>query len=95
MASPGANVLRWSALGAGVFYGIYRQSVLSAKSKVHEIDAEYEQKSVLIQKAKAEWTKKNMPKESKTEGGGIITDPNDSRFDLEAYLTMKMGDEAK
>ena len=37
---------------------------------MHEIDAEYEQKSVLIQKAKAEWTKRNMPKESKTEGGG-------------------------
>ena len=25
---------------------------------------------MLIQKAKAEWTKRNMPKESKTEGGG-------------------------
>ena len=24
----------------------------------------------MIQKAKAEWTKKTMPKESKTEGGG-------------------------
>ena len=64
------QVLRWSALGAGIFYGIYRQSVLAAKTKVHEIDAEYEQKSKLIQKAKAEWTKRNMPKESKTEGGG-------------------------
>ena len=75
-SSPIANlpifhqVLRWSALGAGIFYGIYRQSVLSAKTKFHEIDAEYEQKSKLIQKAKAEWTKRNMPKESKTEGGG-------------------------
>ena len=27
--------------------------------------------------------------------GIVITDPNDSRFDLEAYLTMKMADEAK
>ena len=25
----------------------------------------------------------------------VITDPNDSKFDLEAYLTMKMADEAK
>ena len=25
----------------------------------------------------------------------VITDPNDSNFDLEAYLTMKMADEAK
>ncbi len=44
--------------------------MLSAKSKVHEIDAEYDHQSKLIQKAKAEWTKRNMPKESKTEGGG-------------------------
>ena len=64
------QVLRWSALGAGIFYGLYRQSMLSAKSKVHEIDTEYDHKSKLIQKAKAEWTKKTMPKESKTEGGG-------------------------
>ena len=27
--------------------------------------------------------------------GIVITDPNDSRFDLEAYLTMKMAEEAK
>jgi hypothetical protein len=25
----------------------------------------------------------------------VITDPDDSRFDLEAYLTMKMTEEAK
>ena len=25
----------------------------------------------------------------------VITDPMDSKFDLEAYLTMKMADEAK
>ena len=44
--------------------------MLSAKTKVHEIDAGYDHQSKLIQKAKAEWTKRNMPKESKTEGGG-------------------------
>jgi len=25
----------------------------------------------------------------------VISDPNDPKFDLEAYLTMKMADEAK
>lgn len=98
----------------------------------------------MIQKAKAEYVKKTMPRESKTEGGGgeceisslwgleglgralrmalengtlamgfcipsingvgwvanpsvtpVITDPMDSKFDLEAYLTLKMADEAK
>merc|ERR1712093_679179 len=61
MASTGVNVLRYSALGAGIFYGIYHQ-------------------------AKAEFSKKNAPASAKTASGGIISDPNDSRFDLEAYL---------
>ena len=28
-------------------------------------------------------------------GSIVITDPMDSKFDLEAYLTMKMADESK
>ncbi|KAL2049544.1 hypothetical protein ABVK25_010231 [Lepraria finkii] len=95
MASSGANVLRYSALGAGIFYGLYHQSALKARSKINQINADYQHQSSLIQKAKAEWAKKTMPKESKTEGGSVITDPMDSKFDLEAYLTMKMADEAK
>ncbi|KAA6409657.1 MAG: ATP synthase subunit mitochondrial [Lasallia pustulata] len=95
MASSGVNVIRYSALLLGVAYGVYHQSALSASAKINEINRSYQQKENLIQKAKAEWTKKTMPAESKTEGGGVISDPNDSRFDLEAYLTMKMADEAK
>ncbi|MCJ1306082.1 hypothetical protein MMC08_008900 [Hypocenomyce scalaris] len=95
MTSSGVNVFRYTALLLGVTYGVYHQSVISATAKINEINREYSHKENLIQKAKAEWKKKNMPKESKTEGGGVITDPNDSRFDLEAYLTVKMADEAK
>lgn len=49
----------------------------------------------MIAKAKAEYVKKTMPADKKTAGGGIITDPNNPKFDLEAFLTMKMADEAK
>jgi hypothetical protein len=37
-----------------------------------QIDREYERKQSLIQQAKAEWVKKTMPSQSKTEGGGSM-----------------------
>merc|ERR1712058_4117 len=86
MASTGVNVLRYSALGAGIFYGIYHQAKLSSASKLAAINREYEHKQSLINQAKAEFSKKNAPASAKTASGGIISDPNDSRFDLEAYL---------
>lgn len=88
-------MLRYSALFFGVFYGFYHQSTLSAKAKLAEIDREYHHKESLIQQAKAEFAKKNMPAESKTEGGQIITDPEDKNFDLEAYLNVVSADSAK
>ena len=64
------QVLRYSALAFGVFYGFYHQSSLLAQQKLNEINREYQAKESLIAKAKAEYTKKTMPQESKTEGGG-------------------------
>ncbi|OCL12071.1 hypothetical protein AOQ84DRAFT_312823 [Glonium stellatum] len=83
------NVLRWSALGFGVFYGVYHQASISSREKIDKINRDYKHKEELITKAKAEWKKKTMPAESKTASGGIVTDPNDPKFDLEAFLTMK------
>ncbi|KAI9740556.1 MAG: hypothetical protein M1834_005137 [Cirrosporium novae-zelandiae] len=60
-----------------------------------QIDAEYKRKADLIQQAKAEWTKQQLPPEKKTASGNIITDPNDSRFDLEAYLNQVAADQTK
>ncbi|KAI9852628.1 MAG: hypothetical protein M1838_000076 [Thelocarpon superellum] len=93
--STGVNVLRYSALFAGVVYGLYHQSSLSAQQKTAQINREYQRKESLIQQAKAEYAKQRLPADKKTASGGIITDPNDSRFDLEAYLTVQMADEAK
>ncbi|RFU30037.1 hypothetical protein B7463_g6289, partial [Scytalidium lignicola] len=86
MASTGVNVLRWSALGAGIFYGIYHQASISSATKQAAAKREYEHKQHLIEKAKAEYSKKTQPQATKAETTGVISDPNDSRFDLEAYL---------
>ncbi|EEA22200.1 hypothetical protein EYB25_006571 [Talaromyces marneffei] len=86
MASQGVNVLRWSALFGGVFYGLYHQSALNTQAKQAEIEREYKHKESLIAKAKAEWARKNAPADSKN---GLITDPEDPKFDLEKFLMAK------
>ncbi|KAL1957997.1 hypothetical protein VTO42DRAFT_5209 [Malbranchea cinnamomea] len=85
--SQGVNVLRYSALFAGIFYGFYHQSSLNAQAKEAQIEREYNRKLSLIEQAKAAYAKKNSP--PKEPESGVITDPNDSRFDLEAFLKMK------
>ncbi|TEY60157.1 hypothetical protein BOTCAL_0185g00200 [Botryotinia calthae] len=79
MASTGVNVLRWSALGAGVFYGFYHQMSLSSAAKAAAASREFEHKQKLIEQARAD---------QKTGGGDIIRDPMDKNFDLEAYLKV-------
>jgi hypothetical protein len=60
-------------LGAGVLYGFYHQSSLSASAKVAAVNREYEHKQKLIEQAKAEYSKKNLPAGSKTtEGDGMF-----------------------
>ncbi|KAE8350539.1 ATP synthase E chain-domain-containing protein [Aspergillus coremiiformis] len=88
--AQGVNVLRYSALVAGLFYGAYHQSSITASAKRAEADREYARQERLILQAKAEWKKKTAPKD--TQNSGIITDPEDSRFDLEAYLKLKAGE---
>ncbi|OJD30897.1 atp synthase subunit mitochondrial [Diplodia corticola] len=85
MASTGVNVLRWSALGLGLFYGVYHQAKLSSQDKLDAINREYQRKEELIKKAKEEWTKKTAP----PGRSGLITNPEDPKFDLEAFLKAK------
>ena len=63
-----SQVFRWSALAFGVVYGAYHQSVISATDKLKENAAVYEHKQSLIQQAKAEFAKKNAPKDSMSSG---------------------------
>ncbi|RPA77883.1 hypothetical protein BJ508DRAFT_416815 [Ascobolus immersus RN42] len=83
MSSTTVNVLRWSALAAGVFYGFSHQRTLYKQAEKHHEQEEYNHKAQLIEQAKAEYKKKTSPP------SGLITDPDDSRFDLEAFLKAK------
>ncbi|KAI4222621.1 MAG: hypothetical protein L6R36_006009 [Xanthoria steineri] len=95
MASAGVNVLRYSALFAGISYGFYHQSNINALNHKAKVDRDFAHQASLITQAKAEFKKKNMPQESVTKGGEVISDPNDPKFDLEGYLTALMGEKAK
>jgi len=65
------QVLRYSALGAGVLYGVYHQASLSAAAKVSAAHRAYEHKQSLIEKAKEEYSKKINPPQG---DGGTYTD---------------------
>ncbi|EAW15126.1 ATP synthase subunit e [Aspergillus clavatus NRRL 1] len=91
LTSVALQVLRYSALVAGLVYGFYHQNSITAQAKQAEAGREYARQERLIEQAKAEWKKKTAPKDSKTDSG-VITDPNDSRFDLEAFLKLKAGE---
>ncbi|KAF8455676.1 ATP synthase E chain-domain-containing protein [Terfezia claveryi] len=80
MVSPAVNVLRYTALAAGILYGIQHQRTLYKKQQQHKDSEEYAHKEALIRKAKEEYKKKTSPP------SGVITDPEDSRFDLEKFL---------
>ncbi|ODA78770.1 hypothetical protein RJ55_06153 [Drechmeria coniospora] len=84
MSSTGVNVLRWSALAVGVFYGFSHQRTITATQQAQHQEHEYAQKQKLINKAKAEFAKKNNPKSASESG--IITNADDPKFDLEKYL---------
>ncbi|KAI9886289.1 MAG: cytoskeletal protein binding protein [Watsoniomyces obsoletus] len=74
-------------------YGMYHQSTLTARQKMAEINREYSRKESLIEQAKREYIKRTTPPEKRTESG-LVTDPMDARFDLEAYLNSKFADTA-
>ncbi|KAG2118167.1 ATP synthase E chain-domain-containing protein [Suillus discolor] len=77
------NVARYSALLSGVFYGIYHRRSLQ---KAHDQEKEHHaihQREQLISQARDAWRHKQ---ESPKESDGIITNPEDPRFDLEKLV---------
>ena len=81
--SVGVNVLRWSALGLGVFYGAYHQLSISAANKLKLEQREWDRKESLIRQAKQEWAKQH-PSEQPKSGGKA--NPNDPNADLNTIL---------
>ncbi|KHO00104.1 ATPase, F0 complex, subunit E, mitochondrial [Metarhizium album ARSEF 1941] len=86
MASTGVNVLRWSALAAGVFYGFSHQRTITATQRAEHAKHEWESKQKLIDQAKAEYAKKNNPAPASSSKDDVVTDVNDPKFDLEKLL---------
>ncbi|KAK5940828.1 F1F0 ATP synthase subunit e, mitochondrial [Knufia obscura] len=93
--SQGANVLRWSALAFGIFYGFSHQRTINSQNHAAHAQAEWKHKEDLIQKAKLEWKKKQNPSAFTKGDDGVVTDPEDKNFDLEAYLQKISADHAK
>ncbi|PSR78861.1 ATP synthase subunit E [Coniella lustricola] len=85
-ATSGVNVLRYSALAFGVFYGFTHQRSINAASRVAAEKREYEHKQQLIEKAKAEFAKKNSPASTTSTTGGLNQDPMSPNFDMEAFF---------
>ena len=64
------QVLRYSALTFGVFYGFSHQRSINASNRVASEKREYEHKQQLIQKAKEEFAKKKNPAPLSSTSGG-------------------------
>ncbi|KAI0652364.1 ATP synthase E chain-domain-containing protein [Trametes meyenii] len=81
MASTTVNVVRYTALLGGVFYGIAHRRSLQ---KAHDADVKQHaihEREHLIAEAKDAWKKKQ-----ESNKGGVVTDPEDPRFDLEKLI---------
>ncbi|KAH8675453.1 ATP synthase subunit E [Xylariales sp. PMI_506] len=85
MASSGVNVLRYSALAFGVFYGFTHQRSINASQRAAHAKHEYEHQQALIAQAKAKYSESKNPKSSSK--GGLNQDASDPNFDLEAFFT--------
>ncbi|VUC20335.1 unnamed protein product [Clonostachys rosea] len=84
MSSTGVNVLRWSALAVGVFYGFSHQRSITAAQRAQHDQHEYQEKQKKIDQAKAEYARQKNP--APASSSDVITDPTDPKFDLEKLL---------
>ncbi|KAH7886229.1 ATP synthase E chain-domain-containing protein [Phlebopus sp. FC_14] len=82
MISSTVNVVRYSALLGGIFYGIYHRRSLQ---KAHDLEKEHHAihyREQLILQAKDAWRQK----QESSKGDGLVTDPEDPQFDLEKLV---------
>ncbi|PSS29687.1 hypothetical protein PHLCEN_2v2835 [Hermanssonia centrifuga] len=83
MASSTVNVVRYTALLSGIFYGVSHRRTLQ---KAHDEDVKHHavhEREHLIAQAKEAWKKKQ---DSSKDSTRLVTDPEDPRFDLEKLL---------
>ncbi|KAG8741652.1 hypothetical protein FRC10_002616 [Ceratobasidium sp. 414] len=81
MVSPTINVVRYTALASGIFYGIAHRRTLQTRldtQRAHEEEIRHER---LVSQAKEAWRMKNDPSWS-----NLVTDPDDPKFDIEKLI---------
>lgn len=69
------QVLRYSALAFGVFYGFSHQRTISGAEKAAHAKKEYEHKQQLIEQARAKFAEQKNPKPASTEQSGRMLKP--------------------
>ncbi|EGW30654.1 uncharacterized protein SPAPADRAFT_62521 [Spathaspora passalidarum NRRL Y-27907] len=75
--SSNFNILRWSFLGAGLFYGAYHRRNLQCEAEQQAEAKKLKEEQKLIKQAKAEYAKLNPPKAAPVTSGAINwEDPN-------------------
>jgi len=81
MASPTVNVVRYTALVSGIFYGIAHRRTLQARENEKRAHHETERQEKLLERAREAWKEKvSGPAKS------LITDPDDPKFDIDAVI---------
>lgn len=84
MASPTVNVVRWTALISGVFYGLVHQGTLQVQYDAQKMHRQAEHRQHLIGEAKKAYIAKLAAE--KAGSSAVVTDPEDPRFDLEKLV---------
>lgn len=84
-----SQVLRWSALGAGVVYGFVHNSSLKSEAAAKKVADEFAKKETLIAQAKAEYAKLH-PKTVAPAASSDVVDFDDPKFDLDAYINKAL-----
>ncbi|KAK1217101.1 F1F0 ATP synthase subunit e, mitochondrial [Marasmius sp. AFHP31] len=83
MVSQTLNVARYTALFTGVIYGFYHRRTLQSSHDAQKVQHAIHEREHLIAQAKEAWKNKQASKAD----DGVITDPEDPRFDLEKLLS--------
>lgn len=81
MVSPAVNVVRYSALLTGIFYGIVHRRTLQAKYDESTLSNEIKKREHWVHEAQKAWEAKKS-----SQNGSVITNPDAPGFDLEALL---------
>jgi len=81
MVSSTVNVVRYTALLSGAFYGIYHRRTLQNARDAEKAHHAKHERETLIAQAKDAWKKKQAG-----DKDGVVTDPEDPRFDLEKLI---------